>query len=237
MHDIDIARGDLFFLWHPGTECSFSGYGLAVGDGRKDRLVGLLMVDRPFPASEVWLTSVSLEFREFSLYAMTDTRERGMACHMRIDAESLAYVRKLDIPMTEQMRRALEPLLAEPPKPLFLMKWDPALDLWASQFDHGDKTKPERVHRGPRFRTGQIVATPGALVALLANGQSPFALLERHTHGEWGDLVEEDRRANERALKHGGRLFSAYRLHDGTKLWIISEADRSATTLLLPEDY
>jgi len=237
MQDSDIARGDLLFLWHPGTEFNFSGYGLAAEEGRKDLIVGLLMIDRPFPASEVWLVSVGQEFGEVALYAMTVSHERGMACQMRIDTESLAYVRKLDLPMTQPMRRALEPLLAEPPKPRFVMHWDPALDLWASQFDRGDQTKSERAPRGPLFRTGEIVATPGALAALLASGQSPFEFLERHTRGIWGDLVDEDKHANEHALQYGGRLFSAYNLQDGTRIWVITEWNRSVTTVLLPSEY
>jgi hypothetical protein len=68
-------------------------------------------------------------------------------------------------------------------------------------------------------------------------GESPFAYLERHVTGDWGELVEEDRQENELSLRQGFRLFSAYRLRDETKIWIITEHDRSATTLLLPEDY
>lgn len=61
--------------------------------------------------------------------------------------------------------------------------------------------------------------------------------LRRHARGDWGDLDDEDRAANEAALKHGARLLSAYHTKAGTKFWIITEADRSATTVLLPEEY
>lgn len=90
---------------------------------------------------------------------------------------------------------------------------------------------------GPLFPYGRVVATPGALAALSLAGVLPEALLDRHVRGDWGDLCEEDRRMNAEALSTGGRLLSAYALPDGTRVWIITEADRSATTLLLPHEY
>ena len=89
----------------------------------------------------------------------------------------------------------------------------------------------------PRFRLGQIVATPGALRALQESGQDPVHLLARHVTGDWGELDEHDRRENELSVQHGLRLLSAYTLSTGTRIWIITEADRSATTLLLPSEY
>ncbi len=62
-------------------------------------------------------------------------------------------------------------------------------------------------------------------------------LLRRHANGDWGDLSPDDRRANEQALKTGARVFSVYDLKSGVKLWVITEADRSSTTILLPEEY
>lgn len=89
----------------------------------------------------------------------------------------------------------------------------------------------------PRFPLGLVVATPGALRALEESAESPFDFLYRHASGDWGELDEEDRRENELSLREGFRLLSAYRLRSGEKLWIITEADRSVTTLLLPEEY
>lgn len=91
--------------------------------------------------------------------------------------------------------------------------------------------------KSPRFALGRIVATPGALAALEESGNDPFDFLNRHAFGDWGDLSEADRRENEFSLVHGFRILSAYSLRTSTKLWIITEADRSVTTLLLPEDY
>ena len=87
------------------------------------------------------------------------------------------------------------------------------------------------------FETGQVVATPGAIAAFQTAGEQPVDYLMRHVTGDWGDLDAGDRRANERAVNRELRILSAYKLGDGTRIWIITEADRSATTFLLPEEY
>ncbi len=92
-------------------------------------------------------------------------------------------------------------------------------------------------HHQPRFRLGMVLITPGAILALAEANQSALALLERHAYGDWGNLTAEDWQANEQALKEGSRLFSAYTLTTGRRLWIITEWDRSLTTLLLPMEY
>jgi len=81
------------------------------------------------------------------------------------------------------------------------------------------------------------VATPGALAALEEAGQTPIDVLCGHSVGDWGDLDEHDRQENEFSLRRGFRLLSAYTLNNGTRIWIITEAGRSATTLLLPSEY
>ena len=88
---------------------------------------------------------------------------------------------------------------------------------------------------GSLFPLGQTVTTPNALRHLTHD--DILGCLKRHADGDWGDVDEHDRLANERALKDGSRLFSVYHAHDGTKFWIITEADRSSTCVLLPEDY
>src|SRR5438046_10499135 len=103
------------------------------------------------------------------------------------------------------------------------------------------KTKPKKgvflmqqLSKQPAFELGQIVATPGALAALKKAGQQPGEFLTRHVNR---DLSYEDRKENEYSLEHGFRLLSSYRTNAGDKLWIITESDRSVTTLLLPEEY
>jgi hypothetical protein len=96
----------------------------------------------------------------------------------------------------------------------------------------------QAVERGERkFPLGQIVATPGAAEALTRNQQEPTEFLRRHWRGDWGRLDQEDIAENELSLTVGLRLLSAYTLKDGTYIWIITEADRSATTILLPSEY
>jgi hypothetical protein len=89
----------------------------------------------------------------------------------------------------------------------------------------------------PLFELGQIVATPGALDALQEAGQQPAEFISRHVVGDWGDLSEEDRNENQYSLGKGLRLLSCYHTAVGSKIWIITEANRSATTILLPEEY
>ena len=89
----------------------------------------------------------------------------------------------------------------------------------------------------PLFDLGQTVATPGALASLQHSEEEPLTYLLRHVTGDWGDLPEEDIEENERSLEHGNRLFSAYHLNTGVKIYVITEWDRSVTTILLPEDY
>jgi hypothetical protein len=87
---------------------------------------------------------------------------------------------------------------------------------------------------GGKFPTGRIVITPGAM-AELPRDEVTKALL-RHVSGDWGKLDEHDRRENQTALEHGFRLFSSYVTPDGTKFYVITEHDRSVTTILLPND-
>jgi len=83
---------------------------------------------------------------------------------------------------------------------------------------------------------GRVLVTPGALRLLLERGEHPFDYLARHATGDWGDLCEHNRRENELSLEHGWRILSSYPV--GVKcIWVITEADRSVTTILLPEEY
>lgn len=94
-----------------------------------------------------------------------------------------------------------------------------------------------RASRPTRFPLGRLVATPGALAAFAATGETPLAYVQRHAAGDWGSVGADDWAANGQALRDGERLFSAYRLADGTRVWIITEADRTSTCVLLPEEY
>jgi hypothetical protein len=87
------------------------------------------------------------------------------------------------------------------------------------------------------FPLGRLVATPGALRAFAATGENPIHYVVRHITLDPGLLDAHDQLANLRAAREGGRILSAYVLADRTKIWIITEADRSRTTILLPEEY
>jgi hypothetical protein len=82
-----------------------------------------------------------------------------------------------------------------------------------------------------------MVATPGALGLLEQVNKSPLEFLSRHLRGDWGDICQEDKTENELSLKYGFHLMSSYQVTDNGNIWIITEADRSVTTLLLPEEY
>ena len=91
------------------------------------------------------------------------------------------------------------------------------------------------IEMAAKFYTGQIVITPGASSKL--SQDDVLGGLIRHMSGDWGELDEHDWKENEAALEHGFRLFSQYRVRDGAKFWIITEHDRSVTTILLPDEY
>jgi hypothetical protein len=92
----------------------------------------------------------------------------------------------------------------------------------------------QKLERKPLFGLGQLVATPGALAALEKSGQSPMEFLTRHVTGA---IPEEDRKENQFSLEKGFRLLSSYRTTANDVVWVITEASRSHTTLLLPDEY
>jgi len=89
--------------------------------------------------------------------------------------------------------------------------------------------------KGKRVQTGQVVVTPNALESL--KEEDIIRALTRHKAGDWGDCSKEDWDENELSLREGFRLFSVYHSSSGVKFWVITEADRSHTTILMPEDY
>ena len=88
-----------------------------------------------------------------------------------------------------------------------------------------------------QFTLGQIVMTPGAAAAFAATGERTFPFLARHQRGDWGEVRPEDATENDFSVTHGFRVLSAYALRDGTRICVLTEADRSATTILLPDEY
>jgi hypothetical protein len=88
-----------------------------------------------------------------------------------------------------------------------------------------------------RFPLGRVVATPGALAALEKAEQLPAEFLDRHVNGDWGEVPEADKQENELSVEQGFRILSAYTTSAGDQIWILTEADRSATIIMLPEEY
>jgi hypothetical protein len=86
-----------------------------------------------------------------------------------------------------------------------------------------------------KFPLGQLVATPGALDVITF--EQVHDLIERHRTGDWGDVTEHDWLANDRALVEGSRIFSSFKISKYVRIWVITEANRSATTILLPCEY
>jgi hypothetical protein len=87
------------------------------------------------------------------------------------------------------------------------------------------------------FNLGNTGMTRAAQLALIENSQSPTELLARHASGDWGTVDYEDATANDAAVKNGNRILSSYVMPNGDKIWVITESDRSVTTILLPDDY
>ena len=88
-----------------------------------------------------------------------------------------------------------------------------------------------------RFKLGKTLMTRGAQGALEDAGQSPHEFLNRHERGDWGEVSEDDQQENELSVKEGFRILSAYCTGKGKRIWVITEADRSVTTILLPDEY
>jgi hypothetical protein len=213
----------LVFLWHPGTVDRFSGYGLRIAPAH---LIGVVMIDRPKPAASTWLEEIEQAFGEYDLVTMARDGARGIVCQMRIVEESRVHLRLMRHPQSEQIRQALRPLLAAPPAVTLAMTWDDRSRGWVST-----------IVRPPKFPLGQLVMTRGAIEALAEAGQSPMEFVQRHQSGDWGEVTEDDQRENDFSITHGFRILSAYRTTRDVRIWVITEADRSATTILLPDEY
>lgn len=100
-----------------------------------------------------------------------------------------------------------------------------------------DNSKKPPAKPKPLFALGQVVATPGVLNAMTQLDIAPLELIHRHVTGDWGDLDAQDQQQNLLAIRSGMRIFSSYKIGVSAKIWIITEANRSSTTLLLPDKY
>lgn len=184
---MDAAYNDpeLRFLWHPGTNDIFSGYGLATAPAH---LVGLLLVDRPEPVDAHWLETIAHVFGSYQLTAMTTGGERGLVCQMRIAEESIAYVRVLPYPHLDALRDVLVPLLEEPPAVTLHLTWsadnrcwlshilEPRVPLFSLGMSMGTGARyPKQIKRKMIFRSSTAFASsrPIPCAPASASGYSP----------------------------------------------------------------
>ena len=103
--------------------------------------------------------------------------------------------------------------------------------------NHNTSAKAETTAGAARFPLGNLYFTPGAIEALEESGQQPFEFLRRHQSGDWGDLGREDKQENEFSVSRALRILSKYHTAKGEALYVITESDRSTTTILKPEEY
>lgn len=218
-----IHERPVVYLRHPGTADRVSGYGLPIAAAH---LVGVIMVDRPQPADPEWLADIAQTFGGYELVRMTQDGTRGIVCQMRIAAESRVHLRVIRSAWSEEVRQTLVPLLENLPAVTLAVTWDEPSGCWVST-----------IVRPPRFPLGRCLITRGAGEALEEAVQDPREFLARHQSGDWGEVPEEDKTENEFSIQHGFRILSAYRTTNNVRIWVITEADRSTTTILLPEEY
>ncbi len=95
----------------------------------------------------------------------------------------------------------------------------------------------QEILRGPMFPLGRLMATPAALRALSASGRTADQFITRHVRGDWSEMTAEDAAANTVAVFEGTRILSSYVIETEQSVWVITEAERSLTTVLLPSDY
>jgi len=146
---------------------------------------------------------------------------------MLIAEGSTQYLRVLPHPRIGALRDALLPL--DLPAVTLRLAWAPENRCWVSQL-----VVPPGI---PLFPLGRVVATPGALHALERAEQTPEEFLNRHDRGDWGQMTEAEKYKNDYSVQYGFRILSTYTTNAGDRIWVLTEADRSATTILLPHTY
>ena len=153
-----VGKGELLFLTHPGSDETFSGYGLPARPGSPDLLVGLLMIDRPGPADQQWLEQVESAFGECELVPMTASGERGIVCEMQIEPDSLPHLRSFPSEKAAAIASALEPLVDNPPGPVFTLHWDEESRMWRSRLAASPELPGELRDLFRRFGHGCLAA-------------------------------------------------------------------------------
>jgi hypothetical protein len=141
-----IGRGQLFYLWHPGTEGTTSGYGITLEHDKPGRLVGLLAVDGPNPAVKVWLRNIEETFGECQLIPMTSSGLRGLACQMEIGPSSVQHLKSYPSIRSAAIQASLRPFLDRPPAPTLRLSWHEDRRILAHEFEIVEEL-PVEIHR------------------------------------------------------------------------------------------
>lgn len=137
-----LNRGELLCLYHPGTNDTFSGYGLVMQDDWPGHLTGILMVDRPFPADPAWLERIYNAYGECDLVPMTARGEWGLICQMHIEPDSLRHLRRFSPALGQPLQETLQPLLEEQPAPTLALRWDEERRVWLSEMVFRNELPP-----------------------------------------------------------------------------------------------
>jgi hypothetical protein len=147
------------------------------------------------------------------------------------------------------MVRIIEPLLSEIEKEVLLRVLEYLAGVEKEYAKLSSEERPGHIFRVAlvlrsceqlgyeRLELGELCITPNAADAIERSKQEPWEFLSRHSVGDWGDVCFDDWQENNASLKTGLRIFSSYETNSGERLWIITEADRSLTTFVLPDDY
>lgn len=147
------------------------------------------------------------------------------------------------LPQTENSKQfnlsvwTSEGLMLDFPAGYRVVEHTPCLQTWNDDISVGMLDVKHQLRGNPLFSLGRISATEGAFNLLEKNSVNGLELIKRHQSGDWGDLPLQDAELNDSALRKGGRILSLYSLNNIDKIWIITERDRSETTLLLPKEY
>ena len=186
-----LNRGELLCLYHPGTPDTFSGYGLVVESDWPGHLVGLLMVDRPYPVDPTWLAQLHEAYGEAQLVPMTDRGERGLVCHIFVEPESLLHLRRFSPAFGQPLQQALRPLLDEPPQPTLSLSWDERSHLWRSEMVYINHLPPEirRVFEQTGYGCLAAQTTHGVVHVCHAADADIAGFAGARAHARW-ELVE-----------------------------------------------
>ena len=186
-----LNRGALLCLYHPNSPDIFSGYGLVMHDDWPGHLTGLLMVDRPFPADPLWLGHIQEAYGECALVPMTATGERGLACQMFIEPESLQHLRRVSPAFGQPLQDALRPLLEAPPAPTLTMCWSEAQRAWMSELAFVNHLPPEMRRVFERTGYGCLAAETnhGVVHVCHAPDDAIAGFVDKPAYARW-ELVE-----------------------------------------------